>query len=227
MRRVLPAFALGASLAALPARAGDRMYMSIGKDGVPVVTDYPQRNAVDYEPGDFEKIVLGQKNVPHRGLGAGRPSAPPPSSRPPRDGGPGSGGAVGPPMAPPADVDAILAAASARHGVPLALLRAVAAVESGFRADAVSRAGAQGLMQLMPDTARDMGVKDPFDPADNVNGGARYLAFLLKHFKDERLAVAAYNAGPGRVGRAGRVPDIPETRAYVEQVLGLAKAYAP
>ena len=108
-----------------------------------------------------------------------------------------------------------------RHQVPLPLLRAVVAIESGFRTDAVSRAGALGLMQLMPETARDMGVDNPLDPTSNVNGGARYLAFLLRHFKDESLAVAAYNAGPGRVGRLGRIPDIPETQAYVRDVMAV------
>jgi hypothetical protein len=203
------AIAVVALLTSTSAVAGGRMYMSIGKDGVPVVTDYPRRDAVDYEPGDFEAIAMGQKNIPHRGLVA-------------EDAGFG-GAPVRTVLAPP-DVEALIAAASSKHKVPLPLLRAVVAVESGFRPDAVSRAGAQGLMQLMPETARDMGVKDPFDPADNINGGARYLAFLLKHFGDESLAVAAYNAGPGRVARAGRIPDIPETRAYVESVLGLARS---
>lgn len=180
-----------------------RMFMSVGPDGSAVVTDYPRKEAVDYEPGDFEAIALGQKNTPHRGLGATNQRA----------------------RAAPDEVERLLVNASAKHGVSLSLLRAVVAVESNFKSDAVSRAGAMGLMQLMPGTAKDMGVKDAFDPAQNVNGGARYLAFLLKHFKDEELAVAAYNAGPGRVGRAGRIPDIPETQAYVVNVLGLARAY--
>jgi hypothetical protein len=206
MGRRLPLAVLLVLAASTAARAGDRLYMSIGPDGVPVVTDYPRAEAVDYEPGDFERIALGQKNTPHRGL-LGHAGAAPEA-----------------PLAPAA-VEDLLREAAARHGVPLPLLRAVAAVESGFRPRAVSRTGAQGIMQLMPDTARDMGVKDPFDVRDNVNGGARYLAFLLKHFKDETLAVAAYNAGPGRVGRLGRVPDIPETVAYVEHVLALARSY--
>lgn len=197
--------AVGVTLAAA---AGDgRMFMSIGPDGNPIVTDYPRREAVDYEPGDFEAIALGQKNTPHRGLGAS------------------DVGGVGRARAAPDTVERLLVEASAKHNVPLSLLRAVVAVESNFKSDAVSRAGAMGLMQLMPATAKDMGVKDPFDPRDNVMGGARYLAFLLKHFADEELAVAAYNAGPGRVGRAGRIPDIPETQAYVVNVLGLARAY--
>lgn len=208
----------GAVAAAGGADARGRMYMSIGKDGVPVVTDYPRGEAVRYEPGDFEAIALGQKNIPHRGLAFDE-------DRREREGQDRRPVARMPPTAPP-EIEPLLAAAAARHGVPLALLRAVVAVESGFRPLVVSPAGAQGLMQLMPATARDMGVKDPFDPADNVNGGARYLAFLLKHFGDEELAVAAYNAGPGRVARAGRVPDIPETRAYVKNVLALARAGA-
>ena len=200
------ALVVTAPLALAPLATG-QMFMSIGPDGTPVVTDYPRASAVHYAPGDFERIALGQKNTPHRGLA---PRAARSDARP---------------RAAPADVEHLLAAASARHGVPLPLLRAVVAVESNFRSDAVSSAGAMGLMQLMPGTAKDMGVKDAFDPADNVNGGARYLAFLLQHFGDEELAVAAYNAGPGRVKRLGRVPDFPETQAYVVNVLGLARAY--
>lgn len=198
------------AVTATSARAGDSMFMSIGPDGTPVVTDYPRGEAVQYEPGDFEKIALSQKNTPHRGL-AWEDSP--------------FGGMRAPPRAP-VEFETLLADAASRHRVPLPLLRAVVAVESGFRPNAVSRAGALGLMQLMPDTARDMGVDDPLDPVKNVNGGARYLAFLLRHFKDESLAVAAYNAGPGRVGRLGRIPDIPETQAYVRSVLGLARSYS-
>ena len=189
------------ALACLLAAAG-QMYMSIGPDGVPVVTDYPRERAVDYAPGDFERIALGQTGRPHRGLDV-----------------------VPQVRVAPREIESLLVAASARHGVPLALLRAVVAVESNFKSDAISRAGAMGLMQLMPGTAKDMGVKNALQPEDNVNGGARYLAFLLKHFKDTTLALAAYNAGPGRVQRAGGVPDIAETKAYIVNVLGLAQAY--
>jgi hypothetical protein len=186
---------------ALALAAGDKMYLSIGKDGVPVVTDYPRGEAVEYEPGDFERIALGQKNVPHIGLGASKP------------------------VAAPADIERLIALAAEKHGLPASLLRAVIAVESSFRADAISAAGAMGLMQLMPGTASDMGVKNPFDPAENIQGGARYLAFLRKHFGDDELALAAYNAGPGRVMRVGGVPAIPETVAYVRQVRTLAASY--
>lgn len=193
-----------------PALAGDRMYLSIDKDGVAVVTDYPRADAEDYRPGDFERIALRQKGVAHRGLGAvavhgARPAAPAPGI--------------------PPFIDELVGWASLKHDLPRSLLVAVIAVESGFRVDAVSAAGAQGLMQLMPATAADLGVTDPFDPRANVDGGARYLAFLRKHFKSDELALAAYNAGPGRVARAGGVPDIPATRAYIESVLGLAASY--
>ena len=91
-------------------------------------------------------------------------------------------------------------------------------VESAYQPDAVSSAGAQGLAQLMPGTARDLGVTDPFDPAQNVAGGGAYIAQMLARYEDVRLALAAYNAGPGRVDRVGGIPRIAETQAYVESV---------
>ncbi len=105
-----------------------------------------------------------------------------------------------------------------------ALLLAVTLRESGGDPDAVSVKGARGLMQLMPATAREVGVDDPSDPAQNLQGGARYLARMLRRYDgDVDLALAAYNAGPGSVDRAGRqVPDYPETQRYVEAVKRLA-----
>jgi soluble lytic murein transglycosylase-like protein len=101
------------------------------------------------------------------------------------------------------------------------LLHAVIAVESGFDARAVSRKGAAGLMQLMPQTAERFGVRDPFDPEQNLTAGATYLKALLDRFNgDLRLALAAYNAGEGAVIKAGyRIPPFAETRAYVPRVL--------
>jgi soluble lytic murein transglycosylase-like protein len=101
------------------------------------------------------------------------------------------------------------------------LLQAVSAVETASHPRAVSRKGAQGLMQLMPDTARRFGVVDPFDPRQNVAGGAAYLKWLLQRFDgDLPLALAAYNAGEAAVIRAGyRIPSFEETRAYVPRVL--------
>ena len=113
------------------------------------------------------------------------------------------------------------------YSLPAALVKAVVAAESAFEPAAVSTAGAQGLMQLMPRTAREMQVGDPFDPRANVFGGARYLRLMANRFGgDIRLAAAAYNAGPEAVERAGGVvPDIAETRTYVQRVLKLYTYY--
>ena len=92
-------------------------------------------------------------------------------------------------------------------------------VESAYRNRACSPAGACGLTQLMPGTAAELGVRDRFDPLQNLDGGADYLARQLLRFGDVRLALAAYNAGPARVARTGRIPQIPETRAYVDAVV--------
>lgn len=109
--------------------------------------------------------------------------------------------------------------AAKRHGLDPKLLHAVVIVESAYRARACSPAGACGLTQLMPATAADLGVADRFDPLQNLDGGADYLARQLLRFGDLRLALAAYNAGPARVARAGRIPRIPETQAYVVSVV--------
>jgi soluble lytic murein transglycosylase-like protein len=118
-------------------------------------------------------------------------------------------------------------AAAKKYELPEALILAVMAVESAFDPRAVSEAGAIGLMQLMPDTARDMFVSDPFDPAQNIEGGARYLRFLANQYGGDAVkTLAAYNAGPEAVRRSrGDVPDIPETRAYVRRVVDLWNAY--
>ena len=120
----------------------------------------------------------------------------------------------------PAKADAWLGeieAAANRYGLPPNLLTALVWSESAFNADAVSHAGAIGLSQLMPGTAAGMNV-DPHDPIQNLEGGARYLAAQLDRFESIELALAAYNAGPSRVSRAGGIPDITETQNYVEIV---------
>lgn len=119
-------------------------------------------------------------------------------------------------------LDDIFARASERYGVPLNLLKAVAKAESGFQADAVSSCGAQGIMQLMPSTARSLGVEDSFDPEQNVMGGAKYLSGLLNRYGDPKLALAAYNAGSGNVAKYGGIPPFAETRNYVEKVMRYA-----
>ncbi|MFP5259072.1 MAG: lytic transglycosylase domain-containing protein [Acidobacteriota bacterium] len=106
-----------------------------------------------------------------------------------------------------------------RHGVDPNLVRAMVEVESGFAVRAVSPKGAAGLMQIMPGTGRNLGLADAFDGANNLEAGIRYMRALLDAYGDVRLALAAYNAGPGRVKKGGAVPDIPETRAYVDKVL--------
>jgi soluble lytic murein transglycosylase-like protein len=120
----------------------------------------------------------------------------------------------------------VIRTASARYGVDEAFLRAIIHAESAFNPHALSAKGAQGLMQLMPGTAGDMGVADAFDADDNILGGARYLGLLLKTFDgDERLAAAAYNAGPGAVQRYHGVPPYAETEVYVQRVGELRKRY--
>jgi soluble lytic murein transglycosylase-like protein len=119
-----------------------------------------------------------------------------------------------------------ITSASTEFGVDEALLRAIIHAESAFNPRALSVAGAQGLMQLIPGTARDMGVLDAFDANQNIRGGARYLALLLKSFNgDERLAAAAYNAGPGAVQKYNGVPPYDETQVYVQRVGVLRKRY--
>lgn len=109
---------------------------------------------------------------------------------------------------------------STEHGVDAKLVRAVIQVESAYRNTARSRKGAMGLMQLMPDTARQYGVKDPYDPASNIEGGVKYLKSLLQHLPRD-LALAAYNAGEAAVQRSHGIPPYPETRNYVSQIIQL------
>lgn len=118
-----------------------------------------------------------------------------------------------------AQIAAIIAKEAGRYGLDPSLVTAMVEVESGFQVKAVSPKGAQGLMQIMPGTAQDLKLKDSFDAQKNIEAGSRYLRQLLDRFGGNvRLALAAYNAGPGTVSRCGGVPNISETKSYIEKV---------
>jgi soluble lytic murein transglycosylase-like protein len=126
----------------------------------------------------------------------------------------------------PSEIRSLVYDASAETGVPQALVNAVLMAESAGDPSAVSSAGAQGLMQLMPGTAAGCGIADAFDPQENVHCGSSYLRSLLHRYHDNvTLAVAAYNAGPGAVDRYHGVPPYAETRAYVTRVLSAYRSY--
>jgi soluble lytic murein transglycosylase-like protein len=132
----------------------------------------------------------------------------------------------GPNVIPPPQIEQLVNANAGAWGVDPALVKAIIANESGFDANATSKTGAQGLMQLEPATAGALGVGNAYDPAENISGGTRYIRGLLDRFHgDLRLAVAAYNAGPGAVEKYGGVPPYAETQTYVENVLDSYRKY--
>ncbi len=129
----------------------------------------------------------------------------------------------------PTDYEELIQTASTKYGVPVDLIKAVIDTESSFNPNVVSSAGAKGLMQLMDGTANGLGVSDPFDPAQSIDGGVRYLSYQLKRFDgQEKMALAAYNAGPGRVNKLGvnsdqelmeKLTQLPkETQAYILKI---------
>jgi len=125
-----------------------------------------------------------------------------------------------------AEYEPIIKACSEKYGVNSSLIKAVIHAESGYNPNAVSNKGASGLMQLMPGTARSLRVSNCFDPKDNVEGGVKYLRFLLDTFHgDVSLALAAYNAGLSRVAKHGGIPPYAETRTYVNRVLSYMQSY--
>jgi len=129
------------------------------------------------------------------------------------------------PITPPDRLERLVREAAERHKVDPNLIKAVISTESGWNPYAISRKGAVGLMQLIPGTAQRYGVGNPFDPAQNVEGGTSYLRALLDHYNGNvKLTLAAYNAGEGLVDRSGGVPRIWETQRYVQKV---ARAYRP
>src|SRR5439155_17782970 len=122
----------------------------------------------------------------------------------------------------PQEIDAAIDKAATRHNVDANLVRALVKVESNFNPNAVSRKGAMGLMQLMPKTARELNLKNPFDPQENVDAGVRHLKQLLQTYNgDVRLSLAAYNAGSGAVARSRGIPRYSETQNYVRRITGL------
>lgn len=197
---------IGLLAAPAASRAGD-LYSFVDQDGVVHFTNAPS-------DGRYKRVRRASDEA-----GVYR-STPKPRARP----------AAAPPAAqgrPQGGYGDHVRTAASKYQLPEELLLAVMAVESNFDPRAVSEKGAMGLMQLMPVTAREMFVSDPFDPAQNIEGGARYLRVLANQYAGDPLrTLAAYNAGPDAVRRAGGdVPDIPETRAYVRRVVDLWNAY--
>jgi len=120
------------------------------------------------------------------------------------------------------DYDEIIKEASQKYGVEENFLKAIIQQESGFNPNATSYVGAMGLMQLMPETAKELGVTNAYDPRDNIMGGAKYISQQLKRFNgDKRKALAAYNAGPGAVLKYGGVPPYSETQKYVANIMSI------
>ena len=115
--------------------------------------------------------------------------------------------------------DGLIRRYAKKYGLEASLVKAVIKAESEFDPEAVSCVGAMGLMQLMPDTADDMKVNDPYEPSDNIEGGCRYLRSLLDRFRTVRLALAAYNAGPENVRKHKGIPPFKETRGFVKRVM--------
>lgn len=184
--------------------------------------------------GPDGEISMGNRRIPGwrcrvEGRGNGGSTAPGPAPSPGAAPPPAIPAAAAVPYAPPpvpetgdrfSRYDAIIEEAARLYQLPSHFIRAVVKVESNFDPNVVSRTGAMGLMQLMPGTARAMGVVNAFDPRQNIFGGTRYLRFLANTFRgDLVLTVAAYNAGEGAVQRYGGVPPYDETRRYVQRVI--------
>jgi hypothetical protein len=177
-----------------------RLYLSHGED-----------NYIEFAPAE----VATFETVPDQ------PSPDPPAPDPQAQASPAAAAATtSPAHLTPADLHEMLTQAGAVHNIDVDLLASVVKAESGGNTRAVSRAGAQGLMQLMPDTASSLGVKDSFEPGQNVRGGSAYLDSLLTRYHENlAFALAAYNAGPAAVDKYHGIPPYNETRAYVARVI--------
>jgi hypothetical protein len=168
--------------------------------GGPVVTFVDAHGVVHFTNRPHEPRYIGMTEVaPHR-----RPAPEPPDGW---------------------QYDGLIGLAARQNELPAALVKAVIAAESGFDPEAISRKGAQGLMQLMPATSAQLGVQDPLRAEENVWGGVRYLRALIDRYDDLSVALAAYNAGPSAVDRYGGIPPYQETRAYVKRVLTYYRDY--
>jgi len=195
-----------APLAAAPPCQAGSLYVYVAPDGSRLVTDHPRN-----DPG--YRQIYRSGSVAHVGdVAAGR-YAPSPVGYAPR-------------AARSSVYDDLIRRVASTQRLDPALLKAVIHVESDFNPYAVSRKGASGLMQLMPATAQRYGVRNIFDPVENLHGGARYLSELLQTYNhNQRLALAAYNAGETAVERYRGIPPYSETRDYVQQVLVLTNRY--
>jgi hypothetical protein len=225
MARVIATMALVGALATPASGSADEIYSFVDRNGVTHYTNVPQdpRYRLVVGEGVSGGTSVSQDGRRHRSKQSGgstegvhRVTI---ASR--------AGGVAPPLLRRTSAFDEHIHAAAQRYGLAPLLLKAVMAVESNFDPAAISEKGATGLMQLMPETARDMYVYDMLDPVQNIEGGARYLRRLQDLFGgDLERVLAAYNAGPERVRRsAGPVPAIPETQAYVRKVLALYRAY--
>lgn len=125
---------------------------------------------------------------------------------------------VAAPKTPRKDIAELVEQTARKHDVDPLLVHSVIQVESDYNPDAISPKGAEGLMQLMPSTAKRLGVSDSFDPGQNIEAGVKYLKYLQSVYKDDRLALAAYNAGPAAVEKFKNIPPYPETQQYVNKV---------
>ena len=208
--------AVSFAVIAVVANQGSAHAQSVAAEPL-AIASYPAHAASGEVDGGF---VLVEHKAPGHGLDAARDQATPRSSLLATSRQPGAGRIYRRPVSSAARDRVIvhIKAAEIRHGLPAGLLDALVAAESGYRPDAVSEAGAAGLAQLMPATARALGVFNRFDIRANLDGGARYLRSMIDKFGSISTALAAYNAGPGAVIRARGIPRNGETPDYVDRV---------
>lgn len=200
---------ISTDLAAVQSRIAEITGVPVQPPAAPPAVSAPGAAA----PNSFASMV--------RSALRGSATAPPDSA-----GEPAAVSESGPSMVPPAQIDGLVSANAAAWQVDPALVKAIIANESAFNPSATSPTGAQGLMQLEPETAASLGVRDAYDPAQNIYGGTRYIRSLLDRFHgDMNLAVAAYNAGPGAVEKYGGVPPYAETQNYVGNVMDSYRKY--